>query len=77
MEGSDGSSCACVQITVLSIAALKKVNKGTRILLLDRNGGQAKSVAKELSKRGFKKVVISLYNFNLLQARHVRMCTCF
>ena len=48
------------QVTVLSIAALKKVSKGTRILLLDRNGGQSKTIAKELSKRGFKKVLQSL-----------------
>jgi rhodanese-related sulfurtransferase len=47
---------AAQQVTVLSIAALKKVKKGTRILLLDRNGGQSKSIAKELSRKGFKKV---------------------
>jgi rhodanese-related sulfurtransferase len=47
---------ACEQVTVLSIAALKKVSKGTKILLLDRNGGQSKAVAKELAKKGFKKV---------------------
>ncbi len=41
---------------MLSIAALKKVSKGTKILLLDRNGGQSKAVAKELAKKGFKKV---------------------
>lgn len=41
---------------MLSIAALKKVSKGTRILLLDRNGGQAKSIAKALAKKGFKRV---------------------
>lgn len=45
---------------MLSIAALKKVSKGTRILLLDRNGGQSKVIAKALSKRGFKKVLQSL-----------------
>ena len=47
---------AAAQVTVLSIAALKKVSKGTRILLLDRSGGQAKTIAKALSKKGFKKV---------------------
>ena len=46
---------AAVQVTVLSIAALKKVSRGTRILLLDRNGGQAKSIAKALAKKGFKR----------------------
>ena len=49
---------AAVQVTVLSIAALKKVSRGTRILLLDRNGGQSKTIAKALSKKGFKKVLI-------------------
>lgn len=45
-----------VQVTVLSIAALRKVSKGTKILLLDRNGGQSKAVAKALAKKGFNKV---------------------
>ena len=47
-------------MTVLSIAALKKVSRGTRILLLDRNGGQSKVIAKALSKKGFKKVLLPL-----------------
>lgn len=45
-----------MQVTVLSIAALKKVSKGTRIMLLDRNGGQSKAIAKVLAQKGFKKV---------------------
>ncbi|MEW5312843.1 MAG: hypothetical protein WDW38_004445 [Sanguina aurantia] len=44
------------QTTALQIAALKKVNKGTKIVLMDRNGGVAKAVAKELSKKGYKSV---------------------
>ena len=39
----------------MSIAALKKVGRGTRILLMDRNGGLSKAVAKDLDRRGFKK----------------------
>lgn len=49
--------CAWIyQVTVLSIAALKKVTKGTRILLLDRNSGMSKAIAKDLSRRGFNRV---------------------
>lgn len=47
-----------VQVTVLQIAALKKVSKGTRMLLLDRNGGSAKAIARELSRRGFRRVFV-------------------
>ena len=47
-----------VQVTVLQIAALKKVSKGTRVLLLDRNGGAAKAIARELSRRGFRRVFV-------------------
>ena len=53
---------------MLSIAALKKVSKGTRILLLDRNGGQAKSIAKALSKKGFKKVRPAISSGSLQKA---------
>ena len=56
------NASVAVQVTVLSIAALKKVSKGTRILLLDRNGGQSKTIAKALAKKGFKKVWI-IINF--------------
>lgn len=53
----DVSAEDAVQVTVLSIAALKKVSKGTRVLLLDRNGAQSKQIAKALAKKGFKKVI--------------------
>ena len=43
---------------MLQIAALKKVSKGTRILLLDRNGGGAKAIARELTRRGFRKAFV-------------------
>ncbi|KAK9843352.1 hypothetical protein WJX74_010836 [Apatococcus lobatus] len=45
-------------MTVLQIAALKKVNKGTTVLLMDKNGGGAKAVAKELSGRGFRRIFV-------------------
>eukprot|EP00892_Ulva_mutabilis_P007548 jgi/Ulvmu1/5165/UM021_0182.1 len=42
------------QVTALEIQALKRVNKGTKILLMDKNGsGTAKAVAKELAGLGF------------------------
>jgi len=62
----DVSAEDAVQVTVLSIAALKKVSKGTRVLLLDRNGAQSKQIAKALAKKGFKKVITAdcmLYQF--------------
>jgi rhodanese-related sulfurtransferase len=45
---------AHAQVTALEIQALKRVNKGTKVLLLDKSGsGTAKNVAKELAKLGF------------------------
>ena len=55
---------AHLQITVLQIDALKKVKKGTRILLLDKNGGGAKDVAKGLSSKGYKRVFVIQNGFN-------------
>mgnify|MGYP003587777874 CR=1 FL=1 len=46
------------QITALQIGALKRIGRGTKVLLLDRFGNQAKAVAKELSRRGFGRVYI-------------------
>ncbi|KAF5832972.1 calcium sensing receptor [Dunaliella salina] len=46
------------QITALQIAALKKVSKGTKVLLLDKNGSAAKDVAKELARKGFGNVFV-------------------
>lgn len=47
-----------MQMTVLQIAALKRVKKRTRILLLDKNGGTAKDIAKALTSRGYKRVFV-------------------
>jgi hypothetical protein len=44
------------QVTALQIAALKRVSGGSRIVLMDKNGGQAQTIAKELARRGFGKV---------------------
>eukprot|EP00879_Flechtneria_rotunda_P001047 GHRR01001184.1.p1 GENE.GHRR01001184.1~~GHRR01001184.1.p1 ORF type:complete len:429 (+),score=162.31 GHRR01001184.1:83-1288(+) len=46
------------QVTALQIAALKRIGKGTKVLLLDRFGNTSKTVAKELSRRGFGRVYI-------------------
>ena len=46
------------EITALQIAALKKVNKSTKIILLDKNGSTAKVVAKELTRKGYSNVYV-------------------
>jgi 3-mercaptopyruvate sulfurtransferase SseA len=47
------------QVTALEIQALKRINKSSQVLLLDKNGaGPAKAVAKELSRLGFQSVFI-------------------
>ena len=51
-------------MTIIQIAALKKVKKGTRVLLLDKNGSVAKDVAKGLNARGYKKVYVVDGGFN-------------
>lgn len=40
------------------MSALKKLNKGSTVMLMDQNGGQAKDVAKALTKLGFGKVLV-------------------
>lgn len=42
----------------MEVAALKKIGKGSTILLLDRNGGQSKAVAKQLRAKGFKRAFV-------------------
>jgi rhodanese-related sulfurtransferase len=49
---------AAVQVTALQIAALKRIGRGSKVLLLDRFGGASKAVAKELSRRGFGRVFV-------------------
>lgn len=45
-----------MQVTALQIASLKKVNKRSQIMLLDKNGSTSKVIAKELARKGFKKI---------------------
>ena len=45
-------------MTALQIAALKRLGRGSTVFLLDRNGGSAVAVAKELNKKGFKKAFV-------------------
>lgn len=48
-----------VQVTALQIAALRRLGRGDRILLLDRSGGgPAKAVARALAERGFGRVFV-------------------
>lgn len=44
------------QVTALQIASLKKISKGTKVILLDRYGPAARTVAKELTRKGYGKV---------------------
>eukprot|EP00798_Chlamydomonas_sp_ICE-L_P025113 gene25113-10754_t len=45
-----------VQITALQIASLKKLSKGSIVIIMDKNGGTATNVAKALASKGFGKV---------------------
>lgn len=45
-------------MTALQIAALKKINKGSKVVLLDRYGPAARIVAKELGRKGYGKVYV-------------------
>jgi rhodanese-related sulfurtransferase len=47
-----------IMITAMQIAALKRLNKGAPLYLMDKNGSVAKAVARELSNRGFSKVFV-------------------
>jgi hypothetical protein len=46
------------QVTALQIAALKRLGKGSKVLLLDRYGNASKTVARELARRGFGRVYV-------------------
>jgi rhodanese-related sulfurtransferase len=45
-------------VTALQIAALKRIGRGSKVILLDRFGNVSKAVAKELSRRGFGRVFV-------------------
>ena len=44
-----------IQVTVLELSNLKKIGKRSTLLLLDKNGGTSKAVARELARLGFRK----------------------
>jgi rhodanese-related sulfurtransferase len=46
------------QVTALQVAALKKIGKGTKVILLDRYGPAAATVARELNAKGYSKVFV-------------------
>ena len=47
-----------MKITAMQVAALKRLSKGAHLYLMDKNGGVAKAVARELAGRGFGKVFV-------------------
>ena len=61
-----------VTVTALQIAALKRLGKGSSIYLLDRSGGTAKQVAKELASRGFGRVFVVAGGFQGWQNSKLR-----
>ena len=64
-----------LQVTALQIASLRKVNKRSSILLLDKSGTTSKAIAKELRKKGFKRVrVVQVMCCRALQQS--RSCLC-
>ncbi|KAL6747088.1 hypothetical protein V8C86DRAFT_2920968 [Haematococcus lacustris] len=52
------------QITALQVSALKRINKGTKVVLLDRYGPAARTVAKELGRKGYTKVFVVAGGFD-------------
>jgi rhodanese-related sulfurtransferase len=53
-----------LQVTALQIAALKRIGRGSKVLLLDRFGNTSKAVAKELARRGFGRVFVVAGGFD-------------
>lgn len=52
------------QVTALQIAALKRIGRGTKVLLLDRFGNTSKAVARELARRGFGRTYVITGGFD-------------
>ncbi|GFH18619.1 HATPase_c domain-containing protein, partial [Haematococcus lacustris] len=46
------------------VSALKRINKGTKVVLLDRYGPAARTVAKELGRKGYTKVFVVAGGFD-------------
>lgn len=55
-------------MTALQIAALKRIGRGTKVVLLDRFGNTSKAVAKELARRGFGRVYVVAGQCSVLSA---------
>ncbi|KAI3428061.1 hypothetical protein D9Q98_006445 [Chlorella vulgaris] len=64
-----------VNVTALQIASLKRLGPGNKVLLLDRNGGNAKNVAKALAARGFGKVYVIKGGYSAWVASKLRTKT--
>jgi len=62
-----------LKVTAMQVAALKKIGKGTTIFLMDRNGGNAKAVARELSNKGFKKSFVVSGGFSGWQGAKLKV----
>ncbi|KAG0614768.1 hypothetical protein M758_6G202300 [Ceratodon purpureus] len=52
------------EITALKIAALKRINKGSRLIIIDSNGDVAKVIARSLSGLGFSNTWVITDGFN-------------
>ena len=52
------------QVTILQLSALKKIDRGSTLLLMDRNGSASKDVARELTRLGFRKALVISGGFN-------------
>lgn len=51
-------------VAAMRVAGLKRVTRGTQILLLDSNGSKASNIAKRLSSMGFGQVYVIKGGFN-------------
>ena len=62
-----------LQVTALQIASLKRVGKRTQVMLLAKNGSTAKAIAKELGRKGFKKVRVIQVMLNALHSQQAML----
>ncbi|PNH01519.1 Calcium sensing receptor, chloroplastic [Tetrabaena socialis] len=52
------------QTTALQIASLRRIGTGSKVILLDRYGGVAEQVARELAKKGYSRTYIVTGGFD-------------
>lgn len=62
-----------LQTTALLVASLKKLGKGSTILLVDRNGSTSKAVAKQLRAKGFRRAFVVASGFGGWTAAKLRV----